>query len=205
MRVESHNRIDRDVLFASVSYGITLVRFFTAVIVGASILFETADRSFVVTGIVLIMGSDYLDGLMFDKSNFVFNKHWRIKRRIADSVCDRLVIQLICIPLLMGNGSFLWLYLALLAREMVISSYISRQLARGFLVYPRSISKIACAMVGIAVIAFMTFSMVVTTIMGILMIVLSLFALLDYARRVQSRHLSISSPKKSRLSLEEIF
>ena len=205
MRVESHHRIDRDVLFASVSYGITLIRFLTAVIVGGSILFGASDRSFIVTSIVLIMGSDYLDGLMFDKSNLVFNKDWRINRRIADSVCDRLVIQLICIPLAVTNGSFLWLYLALLGREVVISTYISKQLTRGFLVYPRSISKIACAMVGVAVIAFMVSSTVVTTITAILMIALSLFALLDYARRIQGHVLSILPPKKSRHGLEEIF
>jgi phosphatidylglycerophosphate synthase len=204
MRVESHLRVDRDLLLAVASYGITLLRLFIAAF-GAVTILRGDDIRFGVTSIALVMAFDYFDGATFDKSNFSVLKAWRIKRRVADSVSDRLVIQIICIPLLIKYSSFLWLYLPILAREIAISGYISKEFAKGILVYPRSISKVACAMVGIAVMSFVIFPFSFTFITTAVMFTLSGFALLDYIRRVQNYKASRSPMAQSIGSLEEIF
>src|ERR1700682_1807763 len=130
MRVESHLRVDRDSFLAVASYGITIVRLLIAALGGFSILLG-ADVRVVIGSIALVMAFDYFDGATFEKSTFSAVKDWRIKRRIADSISDRLVIQIICIPLLIKNSAFLWLYIPILAREIAISGYVSREFATG--------------------------------------------------------------------------
>lgn len=204
MRIESHLRVDRDLLLAVTSYGITLLRLLIAA-VGALTVLRRDDMRFVVASVALVMALDYFDGATFDKSYFSAHREWRIRRRIADSVSDRLVIQIICIPLLIQDSSFMWLYLLILARELAISGYLFREFSKGILVYPRSISKIACGMVGMAVISFVTFPVAVVLMTGAVMITLSGFALRDYMRRVQSAKVSISPLTKPIVGLEEIF
>lgn len=204
MRVQSHLRVDRDGLLVVSSYGITFLRLLIAAF-GAVTILRGDDIRLGVVSVALVMAFDYFDGATFDKSNFSALKEWRIKRRIADSISDRLVIQIICIPLLIKNSSFVWLYLPILAREIAISGYISKEFAKGFLVYPRSISKVACAMVGIAVISFLIFPFSFTFITAAVMSTLSAFALLDYIRRVQDYKASRSPMAISIGSLEEVF
>jgi phosphatidylglycerophosphate synthase len=141
MRVESHLRVDQDLLLVVASYGITLLRLLIAIF-GALTILRRDDVRFVVASIALVMAFDYFDGATFDRSNLNILKEWRIKRRVADSLSDRLVIQIICIPLLINNFSFVWLYLPILAREIAISGYISKEFAKGILVYPRSVYKL---------------------------------------------------------------
>lgn len=204
MRVESHVRVDRDLLLAIASYGITFVRLLIAAF-GALTILRGDDVRFAVASVALVMAFDYFDGATFDKSSFSDLREWRIKRRIADSVSDRLVIQIVCIPLLTKNASFIWLYLPILTREIVISGYISKEFARGILVYPRSISKVACAMVGISVISFVIFPIGFTFITAAVMITVSAFALFDYIRRVQDHKGSVSTMPRSIGSFAEIF
>jgi len=204
MRVESHLKVDRDLLLAVVSYGITFLRLLIAAF-GAITILRGDDVLFVVASITLVMVFDCFDGATFDKSNFSALKEWRIKRRVADSISDRLVIQIICIPLLIKNPSFMWLYVPVLARELAISGYVSKEFARGILVYPRLVSKLACATVGIAVISSLVFPLSLAFIATPVMITLSVFALLDYIRRVQNYKASVSHIAKSIGSLDEIF
>src|ERR1043166_1780375 len=172
MRVESRLRIDRDLLIAVASYGITFLRLLIAGF-GAVSIFRGDDVRFSVASIALVMAFDYFDGATFEKSTFSGLKEWRVKRRIADSISDRLVIQIICIPLLMKSSSFVWVYLPIIAREIAISGFISRHFAKGILFFPRSISKIACATVGIAVISFLLLSFTFTFISTAAMVTLS--------------------------------
>ena len=203
MRVECHLKVDRDSMLAIASYGITFIRLLIAA-VGALTILRGDDLRLVVSSIALVMAFDYFDGATFEKSTFSIIKEWRIKRRLADSISDRLVIQIISIPLLIENSSFVWLYLLIVAREVAISGYLSRQFTKGNLVYPRLIAKVACAMVGLAVISFLSFSFSITFIVSAAMIASSAFALLDYSRRIRSYEASspISLPNGS---LEEIF
>jgi phosphatidylglycerophosphate synthase len=134
------------------------------------------------------MGLDYFDGATFDKSNFSGLKEWRIKRRIADSVSDRLVIQIVCIPIFLKTPSFAWLYIPILVRELTISGYVAHQFSKRIVLYPRAICKLACAMVGIAVISFINFSSWATFPLAIAMVALSAGALLNYHRRASAHH-----------------
>jgi len=203
MKVESHVRVDRDLLFAVASYGITFVRLIIAVL-GAFMILRGDDVRFTVASVALIMALDYFDGATFNRSNFSALREWRIKRRIVDSVSDRLVIQIICIALLVKNFSFVWLFLPILTRELAISGYVSTQFAKGILVYPRSISKIACAMVGISVISFAVFPVGFTFMACAVMITLSGLALFDYIHRTQKYKAPRSPMAKLVRSLEEI-
>lgn len=204
MRVETHLKTDRDVLLATASYGITFIRLLVALIGAISIL-RHHDRWILIVSILLVMMLDYFDGVTFDRSNFSALKEWRVNRRIADSVCDRLVIQIICIPLLMENPSFGWLYIVILLRELAISSFVSSQFAQKLLVYPGTIAKIACATVGLSVIAFVVLPIVVTAAAAAVMVSLSVFALLDYYRRVRHYKAWIGTYTKPWASFEEIF
>lgn len=184
MRVESHLKIDRDLVFATASYGITLLRLLIAAF-GAVTIFRGDDPRLAVASIVLVMTFDYFDGATFEKSAFSALKEWRIRRRVADSISDRLVIQIVCIPLLIKSPSFLWSYLPIVAREIAISGYISKQFAKGIIIYPRAISKVACTMVGITVASFLTFPSGLTIIFSVVMIAFSALALVDYVGRLK--------------------
>jgi phosphatidylglycerophosphate synthase len=203
MRVESHLRVDRDSFFTITSYGITFIRLLIAFFGGVMIL-RGDDVKFGVASIALVMAFDYFDGATFNRTTFSTIKEWRMNRRVLDSVFDRLVIQIVCIPLLISNSSFVWLYLLILSRELAISGYISKQFTQGLLVYPRLLAKIACATVGITVISFLAFPFSVTFISAGMMIALSVSALIDYIHRVGS--FNASSPvTKTTDRLEEIF
>ena len=203
MKVESRVSVDRDYLLAVSSYGVTLLRLLIAV-GGAVTILRGQDIRLGVASILLVMALDYFDGATFERSNLSGIMEWRIGRRIVDSISDRLVIQIVCIPVLITDSSFSWLYLLIAAREMAISGYISRQFAQGRLVYPRGISKIACAMIGLAVISSLVFSFTVTVMTAATMIALSAFALFEYIRRTQN--FKASRPiAPSNGSLAEIF
>lgn len=202
MKVESRLRVDRDQRFLVASFGITSFRFVLACFGAGFIL--SGDLWFSASLIASIMMLDYFDGAIFAKSSFSDSETWRKRRRVFDSVVDRLAIQIICIPLALKNPSFAWLYVPIATREVLISGYLSKAYAEGLVVYPRSVAKLACAVVGLSVISFIAFPIPFTFICAAVMIALSVFALLDYRRRVQEYEASnpIRLPNGSR---EEIF
>lgn len=204
MRVETYNPVSRDFLLAIASYGITFVRLLIAVFAAISILREE-NNWFAIASIVLVMVLDCFDGFTFDRSQLSALKKWRINRRIADSVSDRVVIQIVCISVLVQNPAFLWPYLLILGRELAISSYVSKYFAKGILVYPRAISKMACAMVGGSVIAFLILPVFLSAITTGVMVTWSVFALIDYVRRVQTHNASTPRRLEASRDLEEIF
>src|SRR4051794_31676963 len=110
MRVESRLRVDRDRLFFIASYGITSFRFVISLFAAANIL-RGGSLWLSISSVTFIMAADYFDGAVFLKSSFRDSKTWRIRRRVFDSVIDRLVIQIVCIALALKNPDFVWLYL----------------------------------------------------------------------------------------------
>ena len=200
MRVESHLKPNLDQLLVVASYGITFVRLVLAAFAALAVINDN-DSRFAIISIVLIMALDYFDGATFNRSTFCAVRQWRIKRRIADSVSDRLVIQMICIPLLIRNSSFWIFYLPIIAREVAISGYVSMEYAKGVLLYPRSISKIACAMVGVAVIGFLALRLEVALMITGLMSILSLYTLVEYVRRAKGH----TTDERRAADLDEVF
>jgi phosphatidylglycerophosphate synthase len=202
MRVESRLRVDRDRLFFIASYGITFFRLGVAFFAASNIL-RAGNLWFSVSSIAFIIAADYFDGAVFAKSDFNHSKIWRVRRRLFDSVIDRFVIQIVCIALALTNSAFVWLYVPIAAREVIISGYLSKAFAERLVVYPRSISKIACAMVGVAVMSFLLMPPAFTLITTAIMVSLSSFALIDYVRRANTY--KASSPESQDASLQEVF
>lgn len=191
-----------DDALVNVSYTITITRVLIAAAIGGFILFEsTAAKTIAVIGILAIMVADYFDGDIFDLADARNDKSKRIKRRKADSIADRAVIQLVSLPLLFMEPAFLWLYVAILVREVVISGYNYHLYRQKIIVYPTAIAKVACFFVGLTVISYLTLSSINTGLITMLMLVLSAFALHEYWRRTPEfgRH------KKLEDEMHEVF
>jgi len=202
MRAESHLKVDRDLLLAAGSYGITLVRLLIAGF-GALTIWR-GEFTLAVSSVILVIVLDYFDGATFEKSCFSTFKEWRIKRRIADSVSDRIVIQVICIPLLIKSPSFLYFFLLILGRELSISGYVAHEFSKGLLLYPRNVAKLACAMIGITVISFMTLPLGFTLLVAVTMLILSTCALFNYWRRVHESVVSTPLQTYTDKTIQEI-
>ncbi|MFN0138604.1 MAG: CDP-alcohol phosphatidyltransferase family protein [Pyrinomonadaceae bacterium] len=176
------------------SFGFTALRIGVAISVGVAFLFVGVEQSkvFAVLGALVIIAFDYFDGKFFNASPVAEEKSWRILRRKTDSVADRLVIQLVCIPLLVTDFSFIWVYSAILLREVVISGYNVSLYKRGILVYPKAVAKIACAFVGLSGISYLLLSPLPTFFVTAAMMVLSGYALMEYKKRVPDAGLVLS-------------
>lgn len=179
------------------STGFTVLRFLIALGIGVAFLQFGAGttKEFAVTGTLLIVAFDYFDGIYFAKSPVASQKDWRIFRRKADSIADRLVIQLVCIPLLLTDPAFFWFYVAIALREAVISGYNSWLYQKGIIVYPSNIAKFACAFVSLVGISYLTLPSIVTSMITGIMLVFSGLSLLDYRRRVSEAN--VIEPKSN--------
>jgi phosphatidylglycerophosphate synthase len=185
MKNGSQSLAYRDPHFAIWSFGITSIRVLGAIFIGAILLSGIGmGKETAVAGILAIMVADYFDGRLFLRSGLEESKYWRITRRWVDSTADRLVIQLVCIPLLIVDYSFLSVYLAIVLREVVISGYSSRLFRSGFVIYPRGLAKVACALVGASVISYLVLAQTTTLFVTSLMLVLSACAFREYQKRV---------------------
>lgn len=166
------------------SFVITFGRLVIALITCANIATNYANTKYhAITAIVVIMGLDYLDGSLFRKSQLAHVKEWRMGRRIVDSVADRAVIQIVCIPLLITDQTFGWLYAVICAREAALTIYLCRFFKLGFLVYPGPIARAACVSVGLTVIGFLILGLsAITVILGLGMIAMSFLSLHEYSK-----------------------
>jgi phosphatidylglycerophosphate synthase len=171
----------QDAAYAATSFGITLSRFLFAGYVGIRLIGNfQASRTLAVAAIFMLMVFDYLDGVFFSKSNVAQVKAWRVNRRVLDSIVDRLTIQMCCIPILLANGSFASLYLAITVRELVISGYLTNLYRKGYLLYPGPLAKLACVSLGLIVISFLLGFISLTFILTIAMVVLSICSAKEY-------------------------
>jgi len=178
---------DRDSQFAVASFGVTFIRLVVGLQIIAILINSLRDLKWVVSlGIIVIMAFDYLDGFLFSKSLLSANKQWRVRRRMVDSISDRLVIQMVCVPLLLVDHSFFWVYTAIVSREFVLSFYNVRCIKNGVLIYPGRVAKIACAFVGFTTVAYLTASTSVVLSSTIVMMVLSVLAGFEYRKKYRT-------------------
>jgi phosphatidylglycerophosphate synthase len=147
---------------------------------------------------------DYYDGVLFNKSFLRSIKDWRISRRVFDSFADRAVIQFICIPLVLNHKSFLWIYVAILLREVVISGYLAGLFKRNILLYPQLMAKLACAMIGVTTIAYLTLTFYGYLFVAGCMLIMSCLAVKEYRDRLK-RNLQIEIINQAGDGRVEIF
>ncbi|MFI5251283.1 MAG: hypothetical protein ACHQQQ_02530 [Bacteroidota bacterium] len=176
-----------DICYGVVSYGATLIRLGIAAAVAVIIIGDVNWNKVVVSlGIVLVMVLDYLDGILFSRSVMNNDKSWRIRRRIVDSVIDRIVIQAVCIPLVLIYNSFQPFFLIILAREVFMSTFLTRVFARNILIYPSKVSRLSMIMIGITVIAYALNYSNVAVLAATLMIGFSLISFQEYKKRLSN-------------------
>lgn len=204
MKSLSKDAVNNSMAFATISFGITLFRFLIALFAGVSVLYKQENyQALTSLSILLIVIFDYYDGVFFDKSNLSKQKEWRIRRRILDSVADRVIIQIICFSLLIADGTFLWPYLAILSRELILSSYLVRLFKRNILVYPKFIAKLACGTVALCVLAYLTTPSLSTVFIGS-MLLMSFFSLQEYRDTFKSHERKRASALPEFREIEEV-
>lgn len=170
-----------DITLAIASFGITFVRF--AMIILTSILIlnqHSLFKEIAIISIFLVMLFDYYDGVIFRKSEINNISYWRIKRRLLDSIVDRIIIQIICISLLIVDINFLWIYFAILTREMILSGYTSFYFKKNIMIYPKRRSKYAAILIGLTVIVSLFANDIITAITIIGMLIMSYYAFEEY-------------------------
>ena len=99
---------------------------------------------------------------------------------------DRLVIQAICLPLAYRDNMFLWIYIPILIREVLMAVQASKFYSEGILVYPGKIAKIAVALVGLCGVAYCIAPFIVAMLTVILMLGASYFSFCENERKGQS-------------------
>lgn len=198
MKAISQTRSAYDLVCVVASFGMSFLRLGVALFLGLNILNGSINKEIVIAGILLIMIFDYYDGFLFNKSFLRDIKWWRVNRRILDSVSDRLVIQLVCIPMIITHNSFLWIYIAILSREIALSVYTGKQLKSGILVCPGPIAKAACAMVGITTIVYLVTNVYLAVPITIIMLIASVLSFKEYfdAQKEYEKNYNIFSNKK---------
>lgn len=167
--------------YAITSFGLTFTRLFIAFYVAITAIADHMNYFGISICILLIMVLDYYDGELFKKSLLNDVKQWRVTRRIFDGTVDRVVIQIVCLAVLFLDHSFVWVYTAILIREVLISSYVSDKFKKKVLLYPGSIAKISCVLIGTSVISFLLLSnSVLTLIVTFIMVITSILVFSDY-------------------------
>jgi len=206
MERASHIRVGNILSYATASFAMTFTRLIIALWSALAILNQSVyAKEITIFGILFIMIFDYYDGKLFNKSFLKEQKLWRLRRRIADSVVDRLVIQIVCIPLLISNKAFFWVYASILAREIAISGYNAvEKIKERFIIYPGPISKLACVMVGVVTIAFLTTEISILALNIILMLGMVPFAFREYQQKV-AQYKATHQDDGSTTGLVEIF
>lgn len=176
-----------DIGLAIASFGITAIRLsliaFTAIII---LTINPSYREIAVISIIVIMLFDYLDGKIFKLSAINNIGYWRIRRRLFDSFADRAITHIGSISLLLIDSNFLWLYLIILTRDIVISGYCSYQFKKGYLIYPKKMAKISALLIGISIIIYFSGYLFLGIIFSILLISTSYLSLLEYIKSLNT-------------------
>lgn len=174
-------KINNGLTYAIASYGMTFLRLGIAIFIAMNFLLFGIDNKLIAAiGTIIIMVLDYYDGEFFNKSNLVGLKQWRVNRRVLDGTVDRIVIHAICLSLLIVDGNFMIFYLAILAREVVLSMFSTIKFYKGYLVYPGIWAKLACVMVGFTGISYLLTDYIFTLFIAIIMLTISIIALQEY-------------------------
>lgn len=207
MEPNSQVKIASNVSFAFASFAMTLTRLVVALCTGLLIISNgTRNKETIVLAVLFIMVFDYYDGKLFDRSFLRDQQEWRLRRRIFDSVSDRLVIQLVCIPVLFADHSFLWVYVSILAREGLISGYnVVQRLAKGAIIHPGPVAKWACVTVGIVTMAFLVAPSSIVIFTTIIMLVMCPFAVREYGNKMEQYEESNEATTLSGEGVIEVF
>lgn len=140
-------------LCAIFSFGITFFRLFISFI---SFLFLLKNKNiyshFLIYTIILIMILDQIDGKIFKKSILNDSAFWKNHRRILDSICDRICIQLFCIPILFLQPKFIIIYTIIIWKEMMTSIKCIKAYNNNIILSSNNMGKISSVTVGIVVI-----------------------------------------------------
>lgn len=193
-----------DITLAIASFGITFVRFAMIIITSILILNQHSFyKEIALISIFLVMLFDYYDGVIFRKSEINNIAYWRIKRRLLDSIVDRIIIQIICISLLIIDINFLWIYFAILTREMILSGYTSFYYKKNIMIYPKRRSKYAAILIGLTVIVSLFANDIITAIIVIGMLVMSYYAFEEYRLSLRKSNYGFNQIKSN--DIIEIF
>lgn len=138
------------------SFGITVTRLLMAVLVFFTLL-AGGDRSsyFPIYATIAIIFMDHIDGKLFEKTILNQVEAWKNGRRVFDSFCDRLCIQLFCIPILIQQPKFVFIYIIVLSKEILTSIYCIRAYINNIVLSSNTAGKISCIFIGVAVILWL--------------------------------------------------
>lgn len=172
-----------------VSFGATIIRLIMSIVASMLIVLAAQGFQHLATGIIiLIIAVDYYDGILFRKSVMNNVKSWRIRRRLFDSMSDRLIIQIGCLSVLFTDPHFAPIYIVITVRELVFTGYWNWAFHfRKTLIEPKGIAKAAAASIGLIVIAYLETSTRIAGIATLLMIAMSFLSFRNYVTRFNSR------------------
>lgn len=171
------------------SFGATIVRLILSIVASMFIVLAVQGFQHLATGIIiLIIAVDYYDGILFRNSVMNNVKSWRIRRRLFDSMSDRLIIQIGCLSVLFTDPHFAPIYIVITARELIFTGYWNWAFHfRRTLIEPKGIAKAAAACIGLVVIAYLETSTKIVGITMLIMIAMSFMSFRNYVTRFNAR------------------
>jgi phosphatidylglycerophosphate synthase len=175
-----------DESYTFIAYGAIVLRAFLTLLAVFG-MFMTNSLNPIATTIIIIgiMVLDFFDGASFRKSHYNEIKYNRIQFRLLDSTTDRFIIHVGSLGVLFIDHTFIYFYLPILIREIILSGYSISKYYKGYLLYPKTKAKIAAIFVGLSIVSYILFQISLITIMtNILMIVFSVFAFFEYKGRL---------------------
>lgn len=175
-----------DNYYTFVAYGAIILRGFL-VLFAVFGMFMTSSVNPVATAtlIIVIMVLDFFDGESFRKTHYNEIKHNRVQFRMLDSSIDRFVIHFGSIGLLFNDSNYIYFYLPILIREIILSGYSILHYYKGYLFYPKVKAKIAAIFVGLSILSYVIFgNSLITICINILMIVFSVIAFFEYKKSI---------------------
>lgn len=143
-------------LWAIFSFGITVIRLFMAIYCFFFLLYDgVTSVYFLISIIVAIIFMDQVDGKIFEKTFLNSYETWRDYRRVFDSVCDRICIQLFCVPLLVLQSDFIVIYFAILLKELLTSINCIKAYRSNIILASNTAGKISSIAIGLCVITWL--------------------------------------------------
>lgn len=144
------------VLWAVFSFGVTLMRLLMAVLCFIYLMDGGMNSLyFPICTIIAIILLDHIDGRLFEKSFLNDFEIWKNRRRVFDSVSDRLCIQFFCIPILILQPEFVVIYFIILFKELLTSINCIKAYNRSIVLPSNTTGKISSISIGLAVILWL--------------------------------------------------
>ena len=143
-------------LWAVVSLGATVMRLLIAGWAFIRLL-DTGMTSmhYFIIAIIAIILMDHIDGILFEKTFLSQIEIWKNRRRILDSVCDRLCIQFFCLPILILQPEFIVIYMIILSKELMTSITCIKAYGSNMVLSSNTAGKVSCIAIGAAVITWL--------------------------------------------------